>query len=556
MAHDSAASQPHIIESPPDFPVSWENTADAHIPWEQEAVHFPQPVTPMDYDFSAYKITEGLNKGTAHYRLPMEQRLCNLNTYAYIANVPTPPSPEGVDEEKLKATMGTLSEIWEQEWLPDIKEHLAYWESFDLSGADVDALRTHLDETERRVTQMWEIHFQLVFPMLLAVSFFEEMYQDILEDVSQLDVYALLTEVENRTVKSSWALWELSRQALADTVVRQIVEVNPSEEVIDKLSESPKAQTFLNNLNVYLQVYGQRIDKLYVSFPAWNEEPAPVIRNLKMYMAQPDRNLIAEMDEIVAGRERGVAAARERLATFPNPVVEQFEFLLTAAQQARFLKEEHTNWIDFQVTYHARQTVLECGRRLQDAGAIENRDDVFYLTLEELRETLATEPFAQRREIISERKALATQFVDYTPPPRLGIVPPGPPPDNPVIRAIGKVFGVPPPPPQNPGELLGLAGSRGTVQGTAKVLNSVEEADKLAPGDILVAATTTPPWTPLFANIAGVVTDAGGILSHPAVVAREYGIPAVVGTAQSTSMIQDGQTIEVDGNAGVVRILS
>jgi pyruvate,water dikinase len=104
--------------------------------------------------------------------------------------------------------------------------------------------------------------------------------------------------------------------------------------------------------------------------------------------------------------------------------------------------------------------------------------------------------------------------------------------------------------------LLGLAGSGGTVRGTAKVLNSVEEADKLTPGDILVAATTTPPWTPLFANIAGVVTDAGGILSHPAVVAREYGIPAVVGTAQSTSVIQDGQTIEVDGNAGVVRIVS
>ena len=556
MEKNSNASELHIIDSPADFPVNWEDSADAHIPWEQEAPHFPQSLTPMDYDFSAYKITEGLNKGAAHYRLPMVQRVCNLNTYAYIANVPMPPPPEGVDEEKLKATIGNLSEIWNNEWLPELKEHIAYWQAFDLSGADMTALQAHLEETERRVARMWEIHFHLAFPMLLAVTFFEEMYQDIMEDVSQLDVYALLTEVENNTVESSIELWKLSRQALANSVVCSVMETTAPSQVMEALSETPEGKTFLNSLNEYLQNYGERIDKLYVSFPAWNENPTPLISNLKAYMAQPDRDLLAEMDETVAERERSVAKAREKVANYPKPVVEKFEFLLKAAQQGYFLKEEHTSWIDFQATYHARQAVLECGRRLQDAAVIESKDDVFYLTLSELKETIATPSPEHRQTLVRERRAKETHFSQLTPPPRLGIIPQGAPPNNPVIRAIGKVFGAPPPQSENPAELLGLAGSRGVVRGTAKVLHSLDEASKLEQGDILVAATTTPPWTPIFANIAAVVTDSGGILSHPAVIAREYGIPAVVGTAQSTSVIKDGQMIEVDGDKGIVRILS
>jgi phosphohistidine swiveling domain-containing protein len=312
----------------------------------------------------------------------------------------------------------------------------------------------------------------------------------------------------------------------------------------------------LTHLNDYLQEYGRRIDKLYVSGASWIEDPTPVLRMLKGYMAQPDRDLIGEMEKVLIHRQQCVVEARERLATFPQPIVAQFETLLTAAQQACFLKEEHTHWIDFQATYHAHQVLLEFGRRLQDAGVIESRDDVFYLTLNELKETVAAEPFPPRHRLIRERRALEAQYAACTPPPRLGPLPSAPPPDNSVMRAVGKVFGAPPPSPQAPGELLGLAASPGTVRGPVKILHTLTEADKLEPGDILVAATTTPPWTPLFANIAGVISDAGGILSHPAVVAREYGIPAVVGTGQATTMLQDGQVVEVDGSAGVVRVVS
>jgi pyruvate,water dikinase len=121
---------------------------------------------------------------------------------------------------------------------------------------------------------------------------------------------------------------------------------------------------------------------------------------------------------------------------------------------------------------------------------------------------------------------------------------------------MGKFFGGPPQPPTELGVLRGNPGSPGTARGIAKVVRSLAEAAKLEPGDILVAETTAPPWTPLFATVAAVVTDTGGILSHCAVVAREYGIPAVVGTGMATAMIKDGQTVEVGGDTGIVRVIT
>jgi len=109
--------------------------------------------------------------------------------------------------------------------------------------------------------------------------------------------------------------------------------------------------------------------------------------------------------------------------------------------------------------------------------------------------------------------------------------------------------------PEGAGELLGAAGSRGFARGTARVIKNIKEATRLEPGDILVAETTAAPWTPLFATAAALVTETGGILSHCAVVAREYGIPAVVGTGSATTIIRDGQLLEVDGGSGIVRIL-
>lgn len=130
------------------------------------------------------------------------------------------------------------------------------------------------------------------------------------------------------------------------------------------------------------------------------------------------------------------------------------------------------------------------------------------------------------------------------------------PPDTLVWRLMAKYFGSPPQPSTEPNVLRGIAASSGVVHGQAKVIRALSESIKLQKGDILVTEMTAPPWTPLFVTAAAVVTDTGGVLCHCAICAREYHIPAVVGTGIATSLIKDGQLLEVDGNAGVVHILS
>ncbi len=187
---------------------------------------------------------------------------------------------------------------------------------------------------------------------------------------------------------------------------------------------------------------------------------------------------------------------------------------------------------------------------------IEEQNDVFHLTSDELRETAKSLPGLDRHGLVRERKAALERLRTIQPPRAIGTMPLGEPQDDPMGRAIGKFFGKAPRPQVEPNVLRGNAGSPGTVRGPAKVIHSLSEADKLRQGDVLIAGTTAPPWTPLFATAAAVVTDTGGVLSHCAVVAREYRIPAVVGTGTATAAIQDGQLLEVNGSDGVVRIVS
>jgi pyruvate,water dikinase len=134
------------------------------------------------------------------------------------------------------------------------------------------------------------------------------------------------------------------------------------------------------------------------------------------------------------------------------------------------------------------------------------------------------------------------------------------PPDDLFGRAFGKLMGGPPIPKPSPiptanGLVKGNGASSGIVRGSARVIRTLAEATQLQPGDILVAEATMPPWTPYFSIVAAIVTDTGGILCHAAVMAREMGIPAVVGTRVGTTKIRDGQMVEVDGGAGTVRVL-
>jgi phosphohistidine swiveling domain-containing protein len=243
------------------------------------------------------------------------------------------------------------------------------------------------------------------------------------------------------------------------------------------------------------------------------------------------------------------------LKGYPQQVQEEFNRLLEAAQKGTVLTEDHGFWIDYSSMYRVRQVIMELGRRFAAAGVIDGPDDILHLSREEVQMASKDLASADVKGLIVTRKDEIRYFEHSTPPPILG-TDHGPPPDNFVMRAMGKFFGVPPEVSEDADILQGHAGSPGKTQGAARLLEASTDGHKLNPGDVLVAQTTATPVDTAFATAGAIVTDTGGVLSHCAVVAREYGIPAVVGTQLATSRIQDGQLVEVDGDRGIVRILS
>ncbi|MCC6625981.1 MAG: hypothetical protein IT340_01140 [Chloroflexi bacterium] len=336
--------------------------------------------------------------------------------------------------------------------------------------------------------------------------------------------------------------------------MREILSEQATNEVMPALERSDDSQQFLAELRAWLAEYGQRLNSVFALVqPSWIEDPAPAIENLRAYLPQPDDAPGLDPAALAAEREQAVAEARGRLVGYPQPVVARFEMLLKAAQTAAVAHEDHNFWIDQRLFYHLRRVILALGERLTESGTLAAVGDVFCLTVDELRSGQEL-PIAR---LVRERTADMERFRHVTPPPMLGTMPPFEMSDGgPMLRAMFKGELSPANTSTNePNQVKGMPGSAGVTRGPARVLHSLAQAGRLQPGDVLVAKATAPPWTPLFATAAAVVTDTGGVLSHSAVVAREYRIPAVVGAGNATTTFADGQLLEVDGTAGIVRVI-
>jgi pyruvate,water dikinase len=186
-----------------------------------------------------------------------------------------------------------------------------------------------------------------------------------------------------------------------------------------------------------------------------------------------------------------------------------------------------------------KQAMLKEAERLVQANAIRAKEDIYYLTFEELREVVRTNRLDQ--QIISKRKEEHKLFEKLTPPRVITS-------DGEIITGKYQREALP------PSAIVGLAVSAGIIEGRARVILNMENA-ALEDGDILVTTFTDPSWTPLFVSIEGLVTEVGGLMTHGAVIAREYGLPAVVGVENATKRIKDGQRIRVNGTNGYVEIL-
>ncbi|MCC6457579.1 MAG: phosphoenolpyruvate synthase [Caldilineaceae bacterium] len=300
---------------------------------------------------------------------------------------------------------------------------------------------------------------------------------------------------------------------------------------------------FLAAWDKFIQRYGMRgPSEIDISRPGWAEEPASllqvVIANLQH--AQPGAHRVKHAQLAAARKVAGarlVETARQGAwGVVRAPLVRR----LVRVAQALLPVREHPKYLIIRMRGLAREVILECAALLQEQGRIDEVGDVWFLTWHELA-TALEEPRQEVRERIRSRQQTYMRFWQMVPPR--------------VITSDGEIPSVSHDHAALPaGALAGSPVSAGIVEGRAKVILDPQR-ELLSPGEILIAPFTDPGWTPLFINAAGLVMEVGGLMTHGSVVAREYGIPAVVSVIDATKKIHTGQQIRVNGSAGYVEIL-
>jgi pyruvate,water dikinase len=459
-------------------------------------------------------------------------------------------------EATAKFEIGRLLERWHEEHLPRLTALHERLRIMDVDGASGDELAAMLDEAQAIHEEEWTIHFRIALPMLLAMQLYDEFHGEIFAG-TEADAHALLVGVSSESVKAGFGLSDLAKKA-RELGLADLMRETPTDTLLPELQRSPEGRDFLARLGSYLDEYGLRQDLFDLATPTWQEDPSFALASIRNYVST-GRDARAEYAAMAQSAEDALADARNRLAMYPEAVRGQFEAMLQFARHASFLQEEHNFYIDQQGIALLRLFYLRVGERLTSGGWLAAPDDIFMLTSDEVRAIVSDEPTGepaqQVRSLVQERREEMAIAQTLTPPPFIGAPPDGPPPTgNPLERAIIRFFGGLPQTSETPGQLKGTAGSRGIATGPARVARTLEEATAVLPGEVLVAVTTMPPWTPLFGIAAAVVTESGGPLSHCAIVAREYGIPAVVGVHGATKAIATGQQVTVDGGRGIVTI--
>lgn len=344
-------------------------------------------------------------------------------------------------------------------------------------------------------------------------------------------------------------LWRLSREVRDDAQLHQVFATATAPEILSRIA-APRWEAFRARFERYLEVWGFRYSmELMLTSPTPREDPLPVIRLLQSYSREEGPGPLQVSRQQASARERATSETAERIT--PEPWLRQlplsragrFRMLLRATQGAICLRERARMKQALLYT-RLRHLMLRIGEEFKQRGLLENRDDVFFLTVDEvLALSGAGDPADPARETV-RRRMEQVRWAALQPPDSfvLGRGEQWRPDDGVTAVAHGRS-----------GESLrGSSACGGTVEGNAAVVLDVTEADRVRAGDILVTRQTDPGWATVFFLVKGLVIERGGMLSHGAIIAREYGIPAVVGVPEATQRIRTGDRVRVDGDKGVV----
>ena len=526
--------------------------------WEQDPVHFPRPVTRYWAEMHPEAFKRGFRELTSNYGMlidTMEMRYPSGFAYKTV----TPVAESEIPARFARAEEALQTKFW--------REQLRQWdETFkpaaiakhrELQAVDIDALTD--DELVSYLGRCRDHHAEMIYQHMRFTGAAVIPTGDFLAHVGEwtgLPPAELLGLMRGASPVSSGASAELERLISAIGASPEAQEILASDgdpaDALDRLrsldGEVGKAAT------AYLDLVGYRLlDGFDISGRYALEMPDTLLRAIRIAV---DEGAPHEAD--VAAQ---IAAVREQV---PEENRAEFDDLLAEARKLYRLRDERGVFSDIWASGIMRRAALGAGRRLAAAGRIQDPEHFIDAAFGEMKE-LVSGTGGPSAEELAERNAWRTSHSAKDVPPTLG-TPPPPPPDpsglppgvgrimRATLVAMGEVFGSSQA--EHEEQLVrGLAASPGVYEGPARLVSGPTEFDRIVKGDVLVTESTTEAFNILLPLLGGIVTDAGGLLSHAAIVSREYGIPGVVGTREGTSLVPDGARVRVDGNAGEVTVL-
>jgi pyruvate, water dikinase len=565
--------------------------ADENRLWFWNSMHFPLPMPAFDMcevDTPYFTFAGWQNRAFAvPPAMGVDYRV--VNGYVYISPNPvTDPDLIAERAEFFQKRAGYYFENWDElyvKWREKMEALNREVEAIEVPGlpqyepdevlfTDRKLSNVELLEAYRHTIHclelMWQHHFEFLLLGYGAYLTFAEFCREALPDIPDQHISQMVAGVDVDLFRADEELRRLARLAIETDVAGAFQEDRSPDEIEAELAKSDAGEKWLEELEAIKDPWFNMGtgDGLYHYYGSWNDDPRIPYQSLTGHIAalQAGEQIDRPTDQVIAERDRIAAEYAGLLSEESRPT---FEELLGLSRKVFPYVEEHKFYCDYWFQSRFFNKVREFGAVLVEHGFLEDAEDIFQLdrrevleALEELALTWATggQSLGPDRwpPIVTRRKELLEKLEQWTPPPALGAMPEAV--NDPMVVML---WGVTKERLQSWArsqdgggtELGGYAASPGEIDGVARVVRSLEQLDEVRSGEILVCTITSPAWAPIFSKIKATVTDIGGIMSHAAIVSREYGLPAVVGTGTATSTIKTGQRIKVDGSTGVVQIL-
>jgi len=555
-----------------DFPVEWDNEEEKRLMWYYDDMHCLNPISPMYFSIGGWW---GPTCAYMYRRFgaPIGQEWLakKVNGYVYSAVVPRDP----VEAAKIAPHYGMVMDTyakeflgwWRDRYLPEIKRNLEYLDNFPAQTTPLPELMIFLEEALDIQERHFRIHWILNLAQFQASMNFNAVVGEIIGEVNPSIMGRILISVEDRNWEALEDMWKLKEQVKADTDLKAIFDGGETaKDILPALENSDKGNSFLKAVNEYAKEFGVKSIHVHEYITKlWIEDITPIVEAIKGYLAT-DYDFPSAYQTI---KEDQASAIEELRALLPTDITEEqrakFENSLDLVLRMMPLTPDHHFYID-QGTYgRMRLVFLAIGRHLVKIGLLDDPEDIFFLEYEQLRWYVPNPKSADNPEgydgkaVIKEARAAHEAAWKIRPRYWVGTVTHWSLYEEPYKTLWGyperferakEKAGEP------KDRIKGLPAAAGIIEGDARLVLSAEDFDQVKKGEIMVCVMTNPSWVIVFSKLKGVVCDAGGVLSHPSIVAREFGIPAVVGTVNATQRIQTGDRIRVNGGEGLVEILA